>query len=124
MGVSFAGFSWFDSGPHRVVLSSVGREFLFPGQGDNFLGTIDVRGIREPLVLQRGRLVASTDSALWSQVDTIRIQSELPRFGNLVEPSGRVWPSLTMLRFRLADRVDRGRVVSVGYEVTYAELRP
>jgi len=122
MASTFAGLSLFDSGPHRFSIRGVGRHWLDPDQGQNSAAQTWDRAVRELQVEQRGRLIGADEADLWSQVDAIRAQAELPRTGTLVDHSGRSWPGLTMLRFEPEDRVDRGRVVSVGYRVVYREV--
>lgn len=122
MASTFAGLSLFDSGPHRFGVGRLGRHFLEPDRGINSAPTTWDRGKAEPTVFQRGRLVAPSDAALTALVDAIRAEAELPRTGTLVDHHGRSWTNMTMLRFEMEDRIDRGRLVSVAYTVLYREI--
>lgn len=119
MASTFAGFALFNSGPHRFIVGRRGRltraPFSTPTE-DPF--TTD-EGVRELAILQTGRLVASSGAALWSLVDAITAHVELPRTGTLVDHHGRSWSNLTLYRFDPADRVDRGRDISLAYRALY-----
>lgn len=122
MASTFAGLSLFGSGPHRFAVGSLGRHFLEPDRGINSAPTTWDREQAELTIYQRGRLAAASDATLMALVDAIRAEAELPRTGTLVDHHGRSWTNLTMLRFEMEDRIDRGRVVSVGYSVMYREI--
>ena len=122
MASTFAGLSLFESGPHRFAAGRFGRHYLEPDRGINSSPTTWDREQAEVTVFQRGRLIAADDAALFALVDAIRAEAELPRTGTLVDHHGRSWASMTMLRFELDGDVDRGRVVSVGYTVTYRHI--
>ncbi len=122
MASTFAGLALYNSGPHRFVIRSVGRLFLPAFVIDELQTDTAVFGPRELAIIQTGRLVATTDAALWSQVDLIRQHAEAALTGDLVEGSGRTWMDMTLLRFQPDDRVDRGRDVSLGYRADYIEL--
>ncbi|MCA9293995.1 MAG: hypothetical protein KDA20_09300 [Phycisphaerales bacterium] len=125
MAATFAGLDLFSSGPHRIVPSKFGKIWFSP-----YTGTINPNGYtdyferREPWLLQTGRLIATTHSALITLVQAIQTQAEIPKTGTLVEANGQSWSSMTLLQVQLADRVDRGRVYSVGYELIYVNLNP
>jgi hypothetical protein len=122
MASSFAGFTLFNSGPHRFAVVALGRHFLAPDAGVNSQPTTWDRNKLELTIRQRGRLIAASDAALWTLVDAIRTQAELPRTGTLTDHHGRTWASMTLLRFTPEDRIDRGRTVSLGYEALYRNL--
>ena len=122
MGSTFDGLSLFDSGPHRFSLGRVGRYLRYPFTAGSFASQITVETVREVVIVQRGRLVGATPGAVWAQWDAIRTLAEQPRTGPLVDHDGVVWTNMTMLEVRHADRMDRGRAVSLGYEITYIRL--
>ena len=122
MASTFAGLSLFESGPHRFAMGRFGRHFLEPDRGVNTAPTTWDREQAEVTVLQTGRLIAPDDAALMTLVDAIRNEAELPRTGTLVDHHGRSWDTMTMLRFEPDDRVDRGRVVSLGYSALYRRI--
>ncbi len=64
----------------------------------------------------------ATESELFQRISAIRVEAESKTTGQLLDAGGRVWNDMTMLRFRLGDRVDRGRVLSVSYDIFYAQL--
>lgn len=122
MASTFAGLSLFDSGPHRFAIGRMGRHYLGPDRGLNTSPTTFDRERAELDIVQRGRLLAGDDASLFALVDAIRAEAELPRTGTLVDHHGRSWAGMTMLVFEASDRVDRGRVVSLGYEVLYRQI--
>jgi len=122
MGSTIAGQALFDSGPHRFVTRSLGTLFVPPLFFDPVQVTTDVITPLELSIEQRGRLVGPGEAGLWSQVEAIRAAAEAQLNGDLVDNHGRVWVNMTFLRFRPADRVDRGRVVSLAYEADYIRL--
>lgn len=122
MASTFDGLSLFASGPHRFSLGKIGRYLRFPYAGDGTLTQIEFETVRELVIVQRGRLVGATPGAVWSLWSTIRALAEQPRTGTLIDHDGVVWGAMTMLEVRHADRMDRGRVASLGYEITYVRL--
>ena len=125
MAATFAGLDLFSSGPHRIVGSRYGKIWLPPYTGNiNPNGYTNYFERREPWLLQTGRLIAATHSALMTLVAAIQAQAEIPKTGTLIEDNGTTWTGMTLLQMQLADRIDRGRVYSVGYELIYVDLNP
>ena len=124
MGSTFDGVALFDSGPHRFAPGPAGRHLLGPDRGANIDPYTVDRARLEFSMSQRGRLVSAGEAGLWAQAEAIRALAEEPRTGTLVDHSGRSWPGLTLVRFEAADRVDRGRVVSLGYAALYLRFAP
>lgn len=119
---TFAGVNRFGSGPTRVRVGARGRSAVSPMTALNATnGTVDL-GLRELVVTQTGRLTGSSDSQLWSRVDVIAGLAESGAMGTLVDDGGRSWTGLTLIKMELGDRIDRGRTVSVGYELTYVRV--
>jgi hypothetical protein len=116
----FDGKVLFESGPHRFALGWMGRAFDFGSI--NTLGQIEEYGVLELTIRQTGRLTGATESELFQRISAIRVEAESKTTGQLLDAGGRVWNDMTMLRFRLGDRVDRGRVLSVSYDIFYAQL--
>jgi hypothetical protein len=113
----------FNSGPHRFWLRPAGRVFLPPLRFDLFTDvTVVYDAPLEVAVGQSGRLIAPDEGALWSLVDAITTEARAARKGTLIDHSGRVYADMTLLLFTPAERVDRGRVASVGYEARYVRL--
>ncbi len=118
-----AGQSLFNSGPHRFAARSMGRLWVPPLALDSLPDlTVVFTANLEVSVRQTGRLIGSGEADLWSQVETIRARCEAKLLGTLVDNAGRSWPNMTLLTFRPADRVDRGRVVSLAYTADYVRL--
>lgn len=125
MTSTFAGLALFNSGPHRFVPRAAGRVWLPPFAVDELQSTIYVGPDPVELAIeQTGRLVASSDSALWALYDAIRVRAEARLTGSLVESSGRSWPLMSLVRFRPAGPLDRARTVSLAYEALYLQLAP
>lgn len=125
MPATFAGLSLFGSGPHRIVGTRFGKIWLPPYAGNvNPNGFTNFFERREPKLIQTGRLIATTHSALMTFVSAIQTQAEIPRTGTLVEANGHIWTNMTLLQMQLDDRIDRGRTYSVQYELIYVDLNP
>lgn len=121
MSSSYKTLNLFGSGPHRFHMNEQGlyvvalRAFGDPSTpGSVPLGDVELE------VVVRGRLTAATDAALWTLRDAITAQATFPATaGTLVENHGRSWSDMTLWQYTEDDRVDRGRVVSVGYEALF-----
>lgn len=119
MASTFSGQSLFNSGPHRFDVGSAGRYLTAPLRGSNAFTYTRDDAKRELEIVQSGRLVATSESALWSLYDAVRAHAEAPTKATLVDHSGRSWTNMTMVSFDLLGPVDRGRVYSVSYRVRY-----
>ena len=121
---SYKGLDLFGSGPHRFVEQRRGLLLevqYFVGGGPN--GTIPIEEY-EPSVMVAGRLVATTESALWALRDAILAQVFMPpQSGDLVEDSGRTWTEMNLVRFAVTGPTDRGRAYSVAYEATFLDYK-
>lgn len=114
----------FGSGPHRFTegergLFVVGNSALagVPAPGSTALG------VQETEVVVTGRLMAATDSALWTIRDAITALLVFPQTpGTLVDHHGRSWANMTFISFEVDDRTDRGRDVSIGYTAVFRDL--
>lgn len=119
MASTFGGVAYFNSGPHRFVVKKLGRLVQGP-----FVTALDLpystdRGPAEVAVVQTGRLTAATNAALWAIIDSIQAKAETNQTGTLIDHHGRQWTTMRMIAFRMSDRIDRGRVLSVRYQVDY-----
>ncbi|MFO0830633.1 MAG: hypothetical protein U0637_02200 [Phycisphaerales bacterium] len=120
---SFKGLDLFGSGPHR---------FSFGRQG--YLVTLDVfsgaggagstnQGLRELDITVTGRLVASSEAALWTLRDAVRAQlTASPTAGTLIDSAGRSWPGMTLITYTESTHRDRARVFSMGYEARFRQF--
>ncbi len=124
MASSFKGVDLFGSGPHRFALGRQGQMMLTRLYfGDISPGTIPI-GLRELDVVVAGRLVAASESALWTLRDAVVAQlQESPTPGTLIDLHGRTWADMTFIDWREGDRTDRGRVRSVAYVAVFRKIR-
>lgn len=121
---AYKGVDLFGSGPHRFAQSRQGQLVVpdfqvdLPGPGSYPYGLIELD------VIVTGRLVASSDAALWVLRDAVVAQlQEVPTPGTLVDGHGHAWEGVSFIRYEEDDRVDRGRVVSIGYVATFRRFR-
>lgn len=124
MASSFKGKSLFNSGSHRFALARQGHLIL----QDLFFGVTTPGstpfGLLELDVIVTGRLVASSEVALWALRDAITAElQEVPTSGVLVDEHGRTWNEMIFIRYEEGDRVDRGRVWSIEYVATFRDFK-
>lgn len=121
---SYNGVDLFGSGPHRLVegrrgqvlLSELGFSPPLPGTSAIGLGEVNVTVI--------GRLRASTEAGLWALRDAIVAQlTSPPGVATLADGRGRTWTGISLVQFRVGDRVDRGREWSVSYRARFIRFR-
>ena len=124
MASTFAGKSLFNSGPHRFIIGRVGRLTRGPFQTPLDLPYTTDEGVRELVVLQRGRLVATTNLSLWSKIDLIQTEAEAITTGTLIDHHGRSWTDMTLIRFEPSGWIDRGRMFTLAYEAIYLRFGP
>jgi hypothetical protein len=123
MPSSYKSLDLFGSGPHRFAVARQGQALqsdLFavpPGPGTSYLGLVELQ------ITVTGRLIAASDTALWAVRDAIADQLlEAPAPGTLIDLHGREWEGMSFVGFTAADRTDRGRVVSMGYEAKFVKF--
>lgn len=124
MASSFKGKDLFGSGPHRFAQDRQGQVMLsWISLGTTQPGTVAI-GLTELDVLVTGRLVAASESALWTLRDAVVAElEESPTDGTLIDLHGRAWEEMTFIDFREGDRTDRGRVHSLTYEAVFRKIR-
>jgi hypothetical protein len=121
---SYKGNDIFGSGPHRFSMEPVGLFVAtksainaFPTPGSIALGLLELE------VVVTGRLIADTDADLWDLRDAITDLAIFPTDpGDLEDHHARVWTEMTLHRFETADRVDRGRRVSIAYVARFRQF--
>lgn len=108
------------AGPHRFALARQGQlvvsELVLGGFGPSTypLGLVELE------VIVTGRLVASSESALWALRDAMAAELlDPPTPGTLVDAHGRVWEEMSFHSYIEGDRTDRGRVRSIAYEARF-----
>lgn len=124
MASSFKGKDLFGSGPHRFAQGRQGQVMLsWISLGTTQPGTVAI-GLTELDVLVTGRLVAASESAMWTLRDAIVAElEESPTEGTLIDLHGHQWDEMTFIDFREGDRTDRGRVVSLAYGAVFRRIR-
>ncbi len=103
-------------GPHRFALELQGQLVVpklrlgIQTSGSGWLG------LEELTIKVTGRLIAASESALWSLRDAITAQLiDPPTPGTLIDNAGRTFTQMSFITFEESDRTDRGRVFSLGY---------
>ncbi len=122
---SFKGMDLFGSGPHRFVNRRRGRRVVSVASvsGDPSIPGTFESGNWETWVEVHGRLVASTDAALWALRDAILAEAAFGvSEGTLVDEHGHSWTDMTCLTYEETGATKRGREVSVGYVVVFGHL--
>lgn len=122
MGSSFKALDLFGSGPHVFEVGRQGRRVvpLSAVSGDPSVPGSFESGDHELRVTVKGRLTASSESALWALRDAIAAQAAFEvSGGNLIDQHGRTWSDVKLLQVEWLGGVDRGRVLSIGYEALF-----
>ena len=122
MGSSFKSLDLFGSGPHVFEVGRQGRRVvsLSAATGDPSVAGSFESGDYELRVTVRGRLVASSESALWALRDAISDEAAFGvSGGDLVDQHGRTWSGVKLFYVEWEGSVDRGRVLSIGYEALF-----
>ncbi len=117
---SFKSLPLFNSGPHRFALGPQGQVILSEVAVGGFgPGSIPL-GLGELEVTITGRLIASTEAALWILRDAIVAQLlHPPTPGDLVDHHGRTFADMSFIRFTEGDRTDRAREHSLAYTALF-----
>lgn len=120
---SFNGEAIFDSGPHRFAREPEGTlvvpwiAFGSTTPGSRVLGALELA------VIVTGRLVAESDAGLDDLLGAMRAQlTTPPTVGDLVDGHGRTFEAMSFVRLATADRIDRGRVVSLAYTARFLNV--
>ena len=122
---SFRGKDLFGSGPHRTVIARRGLlvvpfavEFNSP-----IIPGARAHGDLELIVSIRGRLVASSESALWTLREAVAGEAEFADGdGTLVDTRGRSFEGMWLIRYEEFGAVDRGRNWSMAYEAAFRQF--
>jgi len=120
MASSFKTLDLFGSGPHRFAMGKQGQLTILDFNINGYTPDSTWLGLFEIEVLVAGRLVASTESALWMLRDAVTAQLlDPPTAGTLVDMQGRTWTDMSFIRYEEGDGVDRGREHSIEYSATF-----
>jgi hypothetical protein len=117
MSVQFAGQSYFSSGPHVLLFGRMGRYVSAPYPQGGYPTSTDF-GPRERKLQVKGRLVGNTVSVLMARLNTIRDLAEASTVGTL-QWEGQSWTGMRLVDLELLGPIERGRVCSVAYVVTF-----
>lgn len=81
-------------------------------------------GLLELNVTVEGRLVAGSESGLWTLRDAVTAElADPPTAGTLVDNGGRTWTNMTFISYT-ETAVSRGRAWSVGYMAVFRRMNP
>jgi hypothetical protein len=120
---SFKSLNLFGSGPHRFRTGPRGQLVTVDYFGGGSGGGSTAQGLIDWDVIVAGRLVASSESALWALRDAIIAQLEpTPTPGTLIDAHGRSWTGMSFVGYTEGDRTDRGRVRSIAYTAVFKRL--
>lgn len=123
---SFKGDDLFGSGPHRFSVGEQGRRVISNAAiaGSAAADGSATYGDRELRIAVAGRLVASSESALWSLRDAIVSEAASTESeGTLTDGNGRSWDDVYLFGFTPDGDIDRGRVFSLGYSAEFGFSR-
>lgn len=113
----------FGSGPHRFTQLTLGQYLLVNARVDPYQAGSTAVGPLELAITIRGRLIAESETDLWTLRDDIAaLLTDPPTAAQLKEDSGRTWDDMSFVSFTPADRTDRGRAFSLAYEATFVRL--
>jgi hypothetical protein len=121
---TFKGLALFASGPHSFTIAREGQLLVSeafdtpPAPGSRYLGLLELR------IDIGGRLIAADESALWSLRDAITAQLlHPPAPGLLVDPRGRAFADMSLVRFAPRGPAQRGRMHSLAYTARFVRFR-
>lgn len=124
MASRFKDLDLFGSGPHRFRERARGQalaselSLAVPTNGTRYLGPL------EAVVEVVGRLAAADEPGLIALVDAVRAQLvDPPAPGALEDHHGRRWTNMSFVTFEQADRIDRGREVTLAYRAVFIDFK-
>lgn len=122
---SFKSIDLFGSGPHRFEVGRAGRRVITyaAATGDPTVPGSFSAGDHEPRVTVRGRLVATSEPALWTLRDAIVAESaSTAAAGTLADGRSRTWTDMKLLSFTPEGPTDRARTHSLAYTAEFGRL--
>lgn len=121
---SYKALDLFGSGPHRFAAEFQGSLVVPLLRLGNQAAGSGWLGLEEYTLVVTGRLIASSQSGLWSLRDAIVAQLiDPPTAGTLIDSTGRSHASMSFIGFEEGDRVDRGRVWSLAYTARFRRFK-
>lgn len=127
MTSTFKGLDLFSSGPHRFQVGRQGRRVvsLSAVSGDPSVPGTFESGDWEPRVTVRGRLVAQSESQLWTLRDAIAAQAAFEVApGDLTDHHGRTHTNMKLFHIEWGRQTDRGRLRTIEYEALFGQNNP
>jgi hypothetical protein len=120
---SFKGQNLFGSGPHRTAFARQGYLLTLNFFNGSSGGGSTAQGLVDLDIFIRGRLIADSETQLWTLRDAIRAElTATPTIGTLVDTAGRNWPGMALVSYREGGRRDAGRKFSMRYEVQFRKM--
>lgn len=124
MSSTFNSIGLFNSGPHRFAIGPQGESMVqnyiigaSPSHGSTPQGALELD------IVVTGRLVATSESALWTIRNAIAAQlTHPPVTATLTDHHGHSWNDMSFIEFKEDDRTDRGRARSVAYRAVFRRL--
>jgi hypothetical protein len=112
-----------DQAPHRFARGRRGQLLISDIEFGNYTPKSYPVGLVELEVTVRGRLVATSESALWTRRDTIVAQlTDPPAIGLLIDHHGHEDADMSFVRYEEAPATDRGRTWSMAYVARFRKL--
>ncbi len=123
MTASFKSKPLFSSGPHRFAIGKQGQLLIPDVQLGSYTPKTNPFGLLELEVVVTGRLVANSDSALWTLRDAMVAELlDPPTPGTLIDPTGRSYSGMSFVIYQEAPTTDRGRSTSIAYTAHFRRL--
>ncbi|MBU6411987.1 MAG: hypothetical protein KGS45_00815 [Planctomycetes bacterium] len=121
---TFNGLSIF-VGPHRFTIGDQGQTLIpLISQGALDPASLPI-GLKELVITVTGRLVASTESALWTLRNNITaLLTHPPTAADLIDDHGHTWSDIHFVAFKELAPTDRARTRSITYSATFRKLLP
>lgn len=110
-------------GPHRFAVLKQGQ-LLIPAVQVNFYSPQTfAQGLHELQAQIRGRLIAASESALWTLRDAITAQLlHPPTPGTLIDEHGRTWTDMSFVEYLEGEPTDRARAWSIAYTALFRRM--
>lgn len=124
MSSTFNGIGLFNSGPHRFAAGPQGESMVnnyligaSPSHGTTAQGALELD------IVVSGRLIATSESALWTLRNAVAAQlTHPPATASLVDHHGHTWTGMSFIEFKEENTTDRGRQWSVAYKALFRRI--
>lgn len=125
MASSYKGVDLFGSGPHRFGVRARGVETVARWRvtGNSAHGGTLPIGQVELEVVVTGRLVAGSEEDLWELREAVAGAASFSAgSGVLIDHEGREFDDMWFIEYAESERVDRGRLWSIGYTARFRDF--